>query len=190
MNLPDKKYKIIYADLPLQYDDKALAGNRGASCKYDTMTTEDLCKLPIQKIADNDCFLFIWATWPMIQDVFQVIKAWGFIYKTLAFNWIKTNQNGTFFQGMGSFVRGNSEPCLLATKGHPKVISHSISQIVKTTYNGIHSKKPDIVRQRILELCGNLPRIELFGRVRAVGWDVIGDDPKLELKPLERFSFK
>lgn len=189
MELPNKKYKIIYADLPLQYNDKALAGNRGASCKYDTLSTEELCKIPVQNIADENCFLFCWATWPMLEDVLQVIKAWGFDYKSLAFIWIKTNQNGTFFQGMGSAVRSNSEPCLYATKGKPKVISHSVSQIVKTVYNGVHSKKPDIVRHRILELCGNLPRIELFGRTKINNWDVIGNDEKLALNPLETFDF-
>ena len=190
MILPNKKYKIIYADLPLQYDDKALAGNRGASCKYDTMNTQDLCKMPIQSITDDDCFLFCWATWPMIEDVIQVIKAWGFTYKSLGFIWIKTNQNGTFFQGMGNAVRSNTEPCLYATKGKPQVISHSVSQIVKTVYNGIHSKKPDIVRHKILELCGNLPRIELFARTRVQNWDTYGNDEKLQLEPLESFDFK
>ena len=90
--------------------------------------------------------------------------------------------------GMGNWTRSNAELCLLGVRGKPKRINGGISQIIKTAYNGIHSKKPDIVRKRIVQLCGDLPRIELFGRTRIEGWDVFGNDHKLELQPLEVFS--
>lgn len=183
---PDKKYKIIYADLPLTYNDKALAGNRGAVCKYDLMTDEELLKLPVSQIAEKDCILFLWATWPKIQLCLDCIKSWGFEYKTVAFVWIKKSTTGRNFMGMGGWTRANSEIVLLATKGKPKRIDAGISQIIESVPKE-HSRKPDMVRTRIIELVGNLSRIELFGRVKIPEWDVFGNDEKLEAEPLEAY---
>lgn len=186
MNFPDKKYSIIYADLPLTYTDKALAGNRGAGCKYDLMTDEELLELPVDTIADKDCILFLWATWPKIFEFKNFIKAWGFEYKTVAFLWIKKFSTGKNFMGMGNWTRSNSEIVLLATKGKPKRIDAGISQIIESIPKE-HSKKPNIVRTEILKLVGDLPRIELFPRTLVHGWDVWGNDEKLEAQPLEAF---
>jgi len=90
---PDKKYKIIYADPPWEYDDKALAGNRGACCKCDVMSEKEIIDLPVSQIADEDSILFLWATFPKLPEAFEVIKSWGFTYKTKAFTWVKTNKN-------------------------------------------------------------------------------------------------
>ena len=182
-----KKYQIIYADPPWQYDDKALAGNRGACCKYPIMTTWEISRLPIEILTEQDCVLFIWSTWPKYQDVLKIIEGWGFEYKTIAFVWVKKNTTGTWFKGMGNWTRANSEYCLLATKGKPKRINMGVSQIIETIIKK-HSQKPDIIRTKIIQLCGDLPRIELFARSRINGWDVWGNDQKLELKPLEAFS--
>ena len=186
MNFPDKKYKIIYADPPWTYDDKALAGNRGAGCKYDLMTDVEIKQLPINQISDEDCILFIWGTYPKIQECLDVIKSWGFTYKTKAFTWIKQNTNGTLFMGMGRWTRSNDEFILLATKGKPKRINAGIKS-VEITIIQEHSEKPDIFRKRILELCGDLPRIELFARTKIHGWDVWGNDEKLNNTPLENY---
>ena len=182
-----KKYKIILVDPPWSYNDKALAGQRGAACKYPVMTTYEISRLPVEGLADNDCILFVWCTWPHIFDAPKIIESWGFEYKTVAFVWIKKNENGTVFKSLGHWTRSNSEFCLLATKGKPKRIDASISQIIESIPRE-HSKKPDIVRDRILKLCGDLPRIELFARTRVHGWDVWGNDEKLQLKPLEAFT--
>ena len=171
---PDKKYQIIYADPAWQYDDKALAGNRGAGCKYDVMTVEDIMAMPIANITEDDCFLFIWGTWALLPQCLDVIKSWGFEYKTLGFLWTKKNRNkGGYSIGMGNYVRSNSEYCLLATKGKPKVISHKVTQIIDTSIRK-HSQKPDIVRDKIIRLCGDIPRIELFARKQVPGWDSWG----------------
>ncbi len=173
---PDKKYNIIYADPPWQYRDKALAGNRGAGCKYNVMTTQDIIKLPIQGITANDCVLFLWVTMPMLNIVFDVIKDWGFEYKTAAFTWVKKNKiAGSWFWGMGNWTRANAELCLLATKGNPKRQSASVHSVVATPIER-HSKKPDEVKDRIVQLCGDLPRIELFARQTSVGWDSWGNE--------------
>lgn len=171
-----KKYKIIYADPAWSYKDKALAGKRGAICKYNTMSIKDICNLPIQNISDNDCVLFIWVTMPKLNECFEVIKEWGFTYKTCAFTWVKNNKKSpTFFMGMGHWTRANAELCLLATKGNPKRINASVLSIINTSVEK-HSKKPDIVRDKIIQLCGDLPRIELFARENKQGWDAWGNE--------------
>ena len=113
------KYQIIYADPPWKYNDK---GCQGACEKhYQTMSIDDICKLPVKDISDKDCVLFIWCTYPKLPEGLKVIKSWGFEFKTIAFQWIKQNKsgNGHFF-GLGRWTRSNSECCLLATKGKPK----------------------------------------------------------------------
>ena len=188
MNLPNKKYQIIYCDPAWQYDDKALAGNRGAECKYDVMELSALKLIPIQKIADENCVLLMWCTFPMLDSGLELINAWGFQYKTVAFTRLKRNKNSSnFFMGMGTWTRSNQEIVLLAVKGKPKRVSAGVRQIIDSPIRE-HSKKPDVVRQRIIQLCGDLPRIELFARTKVHGWDVVGNDPKLDNKPLEVFT--
>jgi len=173
--MTNKKYSIILSDPPWAYKDKALAGDRGASCKYKVMTLEDIKNLPIKYISDDNCILFLWVTMPQLNNVFDVIKAWGFEYKTCAFTWVKKNKKSpTWFFGMGNWTRSNAELCLLCTKGKPKRISASVSSIIDNSIE-YHSKKPDIVRDKIVQLMGDLPRVELFARQETPGWDVWGD---------------
>lgn len=171
-----KKYKIIYADPPWSYKDKALAGNRGAGCKYDVMDTQDISKLPVGGVADDDCVLFMWVTMPKLNECFELIKSWGFEYKTVAFTWVKLNKNsGTPFMGMGRWTRANAEICLLATKGKPSRINAGVHSVVMTPIEA-HSKKPQEVRDRIVKLMGDIPRIELFARNQTEGWDIWGNE--------------
>lgn len=170
----DKKYKIIYADPPWRYNDKGING----ACEnhYNTMNLDDICKLPINDITDKDCVLFLWTTYPMLPDALRLIEAWGFKYKTIGFQWIKLNRSGKgFFFGLGRWTRGNTEPCLIAIKGKPKRISGSVSQIIQYPI-AEHSKKPEIVRKKIVELMGDMPRIELFARQTPIGWDYWGNE--------------
>ena len=89
---PNKKYNIIYADPAWSYRDKASSGKRGACFKYPTVTQDWLNELPVQEISNNDCILFIWVTHPKLNEVFDLIKNWGFEYKTCAFTWVKRNK--------------------------------------------------------------------------------------------------
>lgn len=173
----DKKYNIIYADPPWAYKDKALSGNRGACCKYSVMETADMLNtFPIKRIAADDCVLFMWVTMPKLNECFELIKAWGFEYKTCAFTWIKKNKKSdSLFWGMGGWTRANAELCLIATKGKPKRESAGVHSVVLTPIEE-HSKKPQEVRERIVELCGDLPRIELFARQQVDGWDSWGNE--------------
>ena len=112
----------------------------------------------------------------MLREALKVIEAWGFTYKSIAFQWVKQNRSGNgYFFGLGRWTRGNTEPCLLAVKGKPKRISAGVGQLVFSPLRK-HSQKPDEVRDRIVELMGDLPRIELFARETAPGWDSWGNE--------------
>jgi N6-adenosine-specific RNA methylase IME4 len=188
MKLPDKKYSIILADPPWNYKDNKgnIIGYGSASAHYDTMKTQDIVWLPIRKITDNNCILFCWVTFPCLIDGLRVIKGWGFEYKTIGFCWIKTVKKQSIqqtsflpydiidsFFGIGHYTKSNCEVCLIGIKGKPEIISNKVSSVVFEP-RGEHSKKPDIVRQRIVELCGDKPRIELFARQKVNGWDSWG----------------
>jgi len=169
------KYKIIYADPAWGYN-SSMEGDRGVLNHYGVMKVSDIKNLPIKELADKDCVLFMWVTMPKLNECFDVIKSWGFEYKTVGFTWVKLNKNKpTPFMGMGRWTRANAELCLIATKGKPSRISASVRSIIETPIER-HSKKPNEVRDRIVELMGNLPRIELFAREKADGWDSWGNE--------------
>lgn len=172
-----QKYNIIYADPPWNFWG---GGWKNQSQHYKTMTLQEIKNLPVKKIADDNCILFLWVTFPILKEAFEVIESWGFKYSTCGFNWVKKTKKGNGWHfGCGYWTRANSELCLIATKG--KIIRQdaSISQIIDTPVEE-HSKKPDIVREKIVKLIGDLPRIELFARQKKDGWDVFGNEIKKE----------
>jgi site-specific DNA-methyltransferase (adenine-specific) len=182
MELPNKKYKIIYADPPWKYiQDKKSDNFRAVTSQYyKTMTTEEICNLDVQSICKEKAVCFLWVTFPNIEEGLKVMKAWGFEYKTVAFVWIKKNKkSNTNAWGMGFYTRSNAEICLLGlskgTKAMDIIKSHSVHQIIESVRRE-HSRKPDEVRKGIVKLCGNNPRIELFARQRFDGWDSWGNE--------------
>lgn len=180
---PKKKYQVIYADPPWTYKNYAYAktkrgttAKRGVRKEYPTMTLEEIKALPVGDIAADNCTLFIWVTFPLLQEGLATIPAWGFEYKTLAFNWVKRNKKSPgWFWGMGNFTRSNPEICLLGVRGKPKRVSASVHSIIEAPID-LHSKKPIEVRKRIVQLMGDVPRIELFARTTAPGWDSWGNE--------------
>lgn len=178
-----KKYNIIYADPPWSYRVWSKKGlQRSAEDHYPTMRLDDICALPVSEIADKDSVLFLWATFPTLPCAFEVIKSWGFEYKTVAFVWVKRNKKTpSWFWGLGYWTRANAEICFLATKGKPKRISKRVHQVIDTPIEQ-HSKKPDEARKRIVELIGDLPRIELFARQQPSGWDVWGNEVQADIE--------
>ena len=173
-NFPAKAYSIIYADPPWQYDDRKL--NRGGADRhYQTQGDDWNLSLPVSQIAENDAVLFLWATWPKMPTALAVIDAWGFTYKTCAFDWAKRNKKTpSWFLGMGAYTRANTEPCLLATRGKGlKRRSAKVRQLIEAPVRN-HSEKPPETRDRIVELFGDRPRIELFARTETPGWDCWG----------------
>lgn len=172
-----KKYQIIYADPPWQYKVYSKKGEgRSAESHYPTMSIEDICKLPVKELADENCVLFMWMTFPTLKEGLKVIDEWGFKYKTVAFVWIKQNKKTpSLFWGMGFWTRANAEICILAIKGTPKRISAKVHQVIVSPIEE-HSKKPDEARKRIVELIGDLSKIELFAREKVEGWDAWGNE--------------
>ena len=192
-----KKYHIIYCDPPWSYRDKKKSGRTkcGAENHYPTLTLEELKRLPIQNICEDNCVLYMWVTFPMLKEGLELIEAWGFEYKTLGFDWTKLNSDGSIWHGVGAYSKSNNEICLFATKGNvgrlmrdengkeivfdPKeklsVRSNNVSCNVQAV-RGKHSEKPEEVRRRIEELWGNVSRVELFARKKVEGWDSIGFD--------------
>ena len=172
-----KKYSIIYADPPWAYRTYSKKGQgRSAESHYPTMSIEDIKALPVGELADKDCALFLWITFPCLYEALEVLEAWGFSYKTVAFVWVKQNRkNDDLFTGMGYWTRANAEICILATKGHPRRVNAGVRQVILSHVEE-HSKKPDEARDRIVQLMGDLPRIELFARQSPEGWDVWGNE--------------
>ena len=201
MKLPNKKYNIIYADPPWKfkyYSKGVTEGNpkdipyedsRAPQNHYGCMTIDDIYKLPVQDIADENCVLMMWVTYPLLKEGIKTMEEWGFTYKTCGFSWIKQNKKSdSLFWGLGYWTRANNEICLLGTKGKPKRVSKGVHQVVMSKIQR-HSQKPDIVKDRIVELCGDVPRIELFARQATKGWDVWGNEaPEPEKENIrERF---
>ncbi len=182
-----KKYNVIYADPPWAYKVWSKKGaGRSAESHYPTMSIEDIKALPVGSLADKDCALFLWVTFPMLKEAWPVMEAWGFSFKTVAFVWIKLcRKSDNIFTGMGYWTRANAEICLLATKGHPKRVAKNVKQVI-ISHIEEHSKKPDEARRRIDALMGDVPRIELFARQTPPGWDVWGNEVASDITLAER----
>lgn len=169
------KFNVLYIDPPWDYHQKTLQG--AAANHYKSLTKEEIWSLDVGGIAEKNCILFLWVTFPCLPEGMETIRRWGFEYKTLGFCWVKRckKQTDKWFFGLGNWTRSNPEICLLAVKGHPKRISNKVFSVVDTPLEG-HSKKPDIVRERIVELVGDLPRAELFAREVHPGWVCVGNE--------------
>jgi len=176
INLPNKKYGVIYADPPWYFKNYSKLGEgRNPNQHYNCMSIDDICSIPISDISDDNSVLLMWVVDPLLDRAFEVINAWGFTYKTVGFTWAKTNKtNLGFFTGLGYWTRSNPEMCLLATKGKPKRLSKSVRQLV-TSERREHSRKPDEIYNRIENLLDG-PYIELFARNTKDGWDSWGNE--------------
>jgi site-specific DNA-methyltransferase (adenine-specific) len=176
------KYDVILADPPWHFENYSADApgmlhdrSRGANRYYPTATVQDICQMTPP--ANDSAVLFLWACWPLLPEAVQVIKAWGFEYKTLAWVWIKANKSFVgFFTGMGYYTRANSEPCLLATRGNlPKPANRGIQALI---YSPVmeHSRKPDDQYRKIEALYPGKRYLEMFARRQRIGWDVFGNE--------------
>jgi N6-adenosine-specific RNA methylase IME4 len=170
-----KKFSVIYADPPWSFNVYSGKGKqRSADRQYDTQSLDDIKAIPVEKLAADDCALLLWAVLPELPGALDVIKAWGFVYKTVAFTWIKENRSGNgLFWGMGYWTRANAEVCLLATRGSPKRQAMDVHQVIMSPV-GEHSRKPDEAQVRIERLLSG-PYLELYGRRPSPGWTVWGN---------------
>ena len=146
---------------------------------YPVMSSKEIKELPVKDLAEDDSILLIWTTDYHLERCMDVIKSWGFEYKTVGFVWSKKNKNGSQVCFMGAYtMKSGVELCLLATRGknaHKLVKKHNIRSYIESPRMK-HSKKPDEIKHRIIELFGNLSRIELFAREETEGWDVWGNE--------------
>ena len=175
------KYQIIYADPPWKYNDPKGHNPAMGGITYPTMSDEELSELPVKELADKDCILFMWATMPKLKEALWLGEQWGFKYTTCAFTWVKLNPSGVgIYSGLGHWTNGNAELCLFFKKGHPKRVSKNIKQI-QMHPRSRHSQKPSVIREEIVRLIGDLPRIELFARQKTDGWDVWGNEVESDI---------
>lgn len=168
-------YQIVYADPAWRYKDRGIRG--GTKKHYKTGSLNDWKDLRVSEIIADDAVMFLWATWPLIEDAFELIPHWGFKYKTLGFDWVKTYKSGKLFVGCGHYTRSNPEPCLLAVrgKGLKRVDASVLSVIMEPKIRG-HSEKPIEARRRVERLYGEKKRVELFARSTDENWDSWGDE--------------
>lgn len=216
-SFPENSVNIIYADPPWKYQQTVKNGvlkRKDGTVIYPSMPVKELCGLgpAVQRICKEDTALFMWATMPLLQEALDVIKAWGFKYKTCFVNWVKTTKQGdrpAF--GVGYYTRSNAELCLVAVRGkiasykrllpdeEPRgassmtsivheedpnarinflsLLEDSSTPIVMTPRRE-HSRKPECVRDMIVRLLGDIPRVEFFARQQTEGWQTLGNDIK------------
>jgi len=176
---PNKKYQIIYADPPWSFGGcklNASTDGKEITDHYSLMTDKQLLSLPIKDIADENCLLFLWVVHSKLPLALDCIKSWGFQYSTVAFEWFKRTSTGKPVCFMGRWVTGGAiELNLLARKGSVPRISKCVRRLIDSPREK-HSKKPDEIRNRIVDLVGDLPRIELFARQKTPGWDNWGNE--------------
>jgi N6-adenosine-specific RNA methylase IME4 len=179
---PLKRYGVIYADPPWNFKNYSEKGTgRNAVAHYQCMDFDALAALKPQRWAAKDCVLLMWATDPLLAKAFDLIKAWGFTYKTVGFYWAKTNKRANlnelsaddFFTGLGYWTRANVEQCLLATRGSPPRMAKNVRRLIIQPRRE-HSRKPDEVYGRIERLSRG-PYLEMFARRSRPRWDAWGD---------------
>lgn len=164
-------YGVIYADPPWRYDNGGPQG--GVTNQYPTMSDEDICALQVP--AEKDSVLYLWATMPRLPAAMDVIKAWGFSYKTGAV-WDKERL------GIGYWFRGQHELLLVGVRGSvsPPPVALRISSVIRCR-SGQHSRKPDYVRDMIAKWFPDVPRLEMFSRIKRPGWDSFGNEVEHDL---------
>lgn len=167
--LGKKVFGVIYADPPWRYSDPVLGTlDCAVEQHYPTMALEDICALRVP--AADDCVLFLWATIPTLPRAFEVIQAWGFIYKS-SMVWVKDRA------GIGYWIRGQAELLLIATRGDvPAPSPGDQPPAVIDAPRGRHSQKPDVFAEHIERLFPTTPKLEMFARTARSGWDCWGNE--------------
>lgn len=173
--LPRGPFSVLLADPPWSfatYSDKGKG--KSPEQHYETMSIDEICDIPVKGVMNKDAALFIWCTWPTIFHAQKVIEAWGFSYSGLAWEWIKRNPvNGKYAFGCGYGTRKNLEPCLLARRGKPALLSKSERDFLYAPRRE-HSRKPDEQYDRIERMYDG-PYLEMFARNHRVGWESWGN---------------
>lgn len=175
-------FDVIMADPPWLFQLYGESGNgKSPQGQYDCMPTRDIAALPVNQLARRDCWLWLWATFPMIRDGLAVLDAWGFSYVTGG-TWVKRGTSGKLSMGTGYVFRGNAELILIGRVGNPPALSRSIRNVIEAPL-GRHSEKPDAAYEAAEKLFGPADRADLFSCRNRAGWTPWGkqtgllDDP-------------
>lgn len=170
------KFPVIVADCPWHFKTRSPKGRgRSADRHYPTMTIEDIKALPVADVAEDDCVLLLWVTEPLLPAALEVMAAWGFAYKTVAFTWAKTlRKSEGWHMGNGYWTRANPEMCLLGTRGRPRRQSKAVRELIVAPVSR-HSQKTPEFYARVEQLLDG-PYLELFAREEREGWTTIGNE--------------
>lgn len=176
-----KKYNIIYADPPWEMGEKNV--NRELVPEYPVMKTSDIYNLDINKISEDNSAIFLWSINAKLPDAIEIMRHWGFRYVGIAFCWVKTSQKTGIpnCRMAGNYTLQGIELCLLGIKGSVKTLDRTVRQVLMSPRE-YHSKKPDIIRNEIIRLFGDLPKIELFARQKVDGWDSWGNEVESDVE--------
>lgn len=171
-------FRLILADPPWAYSSyskpNGTTPHRSADEPYETVSRTELATLPVAEIAAKDCVLLLWTISSHLEQAFPLAAAWGFTYKSKAFEWLKTTKDGAGFKmGMGFWTRQESETVLLFSRGSPSRSSKGVRSTIYSPPRG-HSQKPDEIYDRVETLIDG-PYCELFARQRRPGWSSWGD---------------
>jgi N6-adenosine-specific RNA methylase IME4 len=173
-NLRPLSYDLIMADPPWSYKNYSRKGeHKGAAAQYACMSLEDIKALPVGQLAKPDAILMLWATNPLLDQAFAVMKGWGFQFKT-AGHWAKKTKNGKLAFGTGYILRAAGEPFLIGTIGSPKT-SRSCRSVIEGLVRE-HSRKPEEAYEWAASLMSHAQRCELFSRQSRHGWDSWGNE--------------
>ena len=180
MRLPRGPFGCIYADPPWQFTSRGKKGEnlvvpaRGEQ-PYSTMSLDELKSLDIERVAARDSVLIMWIIDSHLEHALALGRAWGFTYKTKGFTWRKLTKDGSKTKiGMGFWLRGETERCLLFTRGSPKRLDAGVREIIDAPVRE-HSRKPDEAYERIERLVAG-PYLELFSRTDRPGWTAWGNE--------------
>lgn len=175
-----RNFKVVMADPPWKFLTRSPKGE-GRSPKYHTMTLDWIKGLPVSHLCERNAVLLLWVTDPMFEVGFEVMRAWGFTFKTIGFHWTKLTQDGRPATGMGFWSRANPELCLLGTIGSPKRLDAGVPRLIETqerllrTERREHSRKPDEAYARTERLVAG-PYLDLFSREDRPGWTAWGHE--------------
>jgi site-specific DNA-methyltransferase (adenine-specific) len=161
------RWPVLYADPPWEYKNWSDAKNGAAKSSYTTTSTRDMMEWPVKELAEPDALLFMWCTWPKLEEGLRVMGAWDFEYVTTPFVWVKTYADGSPYCGLGFWSRSATEFVLMGRRGKGITRQKSatkVMQVVEAPVGKPHSKKPEVIGEKISALVGELPALELFAR--------------------------
>lgn len=164
------KTRVLCADPAWKFGDKLPGPKRGAQKHYALMSLADIKAFPLPPLHDN-AILFLWRVSAMVEEAYQVVRAWGFVPKS-ELVWVKRTKTGKRHFGMGRTVRAEHESCIIATRGRVQVADRSVRSTFEAPV-GEHSAKPDRFYEIVQQLSTG-PYTELFARTQRRGWRQYG----------------